>query len=91
MRIRLRFEQPNQALESHRGWVHRNEIELLDRQGNNAELVSSEEYLQGRSETGGGYFFAVKGQLSSYRLGYKAPALMIPVRLPFELKDLPLP
>ena len=91
VRVRLRFEQPNQALESHRGWVHRNEIELLDRQGNKAELVSSEEYLQGRSETGVGYFFAVKGQLSSYRLVYKAPALMIPVRLPFELKDLPLP
>ena len=91
VRIRLRFEEPNQALESHRGWVHRNEIELIDPQGNKAELVSSEEYLQGRSEAGIGYLFALDGNPSAYRLVYKAPALMIPVRLPFELKNLPLP
>ena len=91
VRIHLRFEQPNRALDSHRGWVHRNEIELLDAQGNKADLVSSEEYLQGRSEAGIGYFFALKGEPSSYRLVYRAPALMIPVRLPFELKNLPLP
>ncbi|MBB77195.1 MAG: hypothetical protein CMJ75_22035 [Planctomycetaceae bacterium] len=91
VRIHLRLEQPNQALESHRGWVHRNEIALLDAQGNKAEFVSSEEYLQGRSEAGIGYFFVVKGDVSSYQLIYRAPALMIPVRLPFELKNLPLP
>ena len=91
VRIRLRFDRANQALESHRGWVYRNEIELVDQRGKKADLISSENYSQGRNETGIGYLFALDGEPSEYRLIYKTPALMIPVSLPFELVNLPLP
>ncbi len=90
-RIRVRFDDAGEALESHRGWIFSNEAYLLDADGQRIDNIGLETTRQLPNEVGVAYLFDIPGGLDGYKFVYETPALILRTSVPYELKDLPLP
>ena len=90
--IRVKFEKPGQALESHRTWVFNNEawLEAADG-GEKLPYAGMETTRQSESEVGVAYLFAPPEGLAKYTFVYRTPSSIANITLPFELKDIKLP
>ncbi len=71
VRMALRFDEAANALESHRGWVYRNEAYLLDKDGNQIENVGLQATRQGTNEVGVAYLFDLPDGPEGCKFVYK--------------------
>ncbi|HEY2837626.1 MAG TPA: hypothetical protein VGJ26_00645 [Pirellulales bacterium] len=90
VRMRLVFDNPGKALESHRTWVLHNEAFLLNAAGERVSNVGFETTRQAENEVGVAYLFDI-GDVAGHTFVYKTPAAIIPASVEYELKDIKLP
>ncbi|MCA9122032.1 MAG: hypothetical protein H6822_12160 [Planctomycetaceae bacterium] len=90
-RMALRFDDAANALESHRGWVYRNEAYLTDKNGRRLDNVGLQATRQGTSEVGIAYLFDLPDGPEGCTFVYKTPALILQLPVEYELKDIELP
>ncbi len=90
-RMALRFDDAANALESHRGWVYRNEAYLVDAQGQKLESVGMQATRQGVNEVGVAYLFDLPQGPEGYRFVYKTPAVLLQLGMTYELSNIDLP
>ncbi|MEO8499147.1 MAG: hypothetical protein ABI614_29120, partial [Planctomycetota bacterium] len=90
-RMSLRFDDAANALESHRGWVYRNEAYLTDKDGKRLENVGLQATRQGTNEVGVAYLFDLPDGPEGCKFVYKTPALVLQLPVEYELKDIELP
>jgi hypothetical protein len=90
VRMRLVFENPGKALESHRTWVLQNEAFLLNAAGERVPNVGFETTRQTETEIGVAYLFDI-GDVAGHSFVYKSPAVVIPATVEYELRDIILP
>jgi len=90
VRVRVVFDKPGQALESHRTWVLHNEalLETADKQPIN--YAGLETTRQGENEVGVAYLFDV-ADIAGHTFVYKTPAVLMNAAVPYELRDVALP
>ncbi len=89
VRISLKFDDENNALESHQSWVTENLVMLIDKDGNQNEPFAQEVYLQSGKAVGIEYFFGENP--AGNDLVYRTPAAIVNLELPFNIKGIPLP
>ena len=89
VRISLKFDDENNALESHQSWVTENLVMLVDKDGNQNEPFAQEVYLQSGKAVGIEYFFGENP--AGNDLVYRTPAAIVNLELPFNIKGIPLP
>jgi hypothetical protein len=91
VRVRVRYEDAADALESHRGWIYGNEAYLLDAKEQRLTSVGFQPTHQSESEAGMAYLFELPKELTSYKFVYKTPAAILRMPVEYELTDIPLP
>jgi len=89
--MRVQFDKAFNSLESHRGWIFRNEAYLVGPDGNRIDNAGFETTRQGSNEVGLSYKFAVDGDWGDYTFVYKTPAAIVKLPVTFTFRDLPLP
>ena len=91
VRMRVRFDEAANALESYRGWVFNNEAYIVDAQGNRLDHVGIETTRQEPTEVGLAYLFDLPSGPKGHKFVYKTPALILRIPVEYELKDIQLP
>lgn len=90
-RILVRYDQTSGALESHRGWIFKNQAYLLDAKGEKIENAGFETTRQGPTEIGLGYKFVLEEDPANYRFVYETPSALLKLPIEYEIKNLELP
>ena len=90
-RIRVRFDDAGDALESHRTWIFDNAAYLEGPDGKPVSYGSYETTAQGENEVGVAFFFTVDKPIDRYSFVYKTPGSIITRGFDYELQDIPLP
>jgi hypothetical protein len=91
LRMRVRFDEAANALESHRGWIYNNEAYMVSPTGERIESAGVEATRQEENEVGLAYFFDLEKGPASHKFVYKTPAGITRKPVEFELKDIELP
>jgi hypothetical protein len=94
LRMRVRFENPGQALESHRQWPLANEAYLLGADGQPIEYGGYEQTRRTTDEIGLMYLFNEKllgDRPEKLSFVYKTPSAIVELPVEFELRDIELP
>jgi len=91
VRVLVRFDEANGALESHRNWIYDNEAHLEPPEGETVAWATFETTRQTENEVGVAYYFALDGPLTGYTLVYKTPGLILSKGFDYELRGIPLP
>lgn len=92
VRIRVRFDDPSGALDSHlMGWVLENPAFLEDAEGNRLEHGALEKTREVADEFGIAYLFFAEGEIEDYTFVYETPAALINRDVEFSFQDVPLP
>jgi hypothetical protein len=89
--MRLRLDEDNHALESHRGWAFQNLSYLVDKDGKRIESAGLETTLQTKNEVGVAYFFDQQAGLDGLTWVYETPAAIVELPVDYEFKDIRLP
>lgn len=89
--VRLEFDQAANALESHRGWIFNNELNLLDADGKKIAPIGSETMAQDEHYITVQYLFDSSDDPKNLALEYTSPTAIIKVPIKFELKNIELP
>lgn len=90
MNLRIKFEAPSAALESHRGWMLNNEALMIDSQGQEIRSFGIEQTLQAE-EIGLKYLFELPDGAEGMTFVYRTPLVVLELPVQYEFKDLPLP
>lgn len=88
--LRIKFEAPSAALESHRGWMLNNEALMLDAQGKEIGSFGIEQTLQAE-EIGLKYLFELPDGAEGMTFVYRTPLVVLELPVKYEFKNLPLP
>lgn len=91
IRIGVRYNRPSGALESHRGWIYRNECFLLDASGQRVDFAGLETTRQSEVEVGLAYLFDIPGSLEKATLVYRTPGTVVESAIRYELPGIRLP
>jgi hypothetical protein len=91
VRVRVRYAESENALDSHRGWIYNNEAYLLDPQGERIEDIGMQTFRQTQDEVGVSYLFDRELGLEGCKFVYKTPASLVNLPVEYELADIPLP
>lgn len=91
VRIRVRFDEAGEALQSHRGWIFKNPAYLEDEQGKPIPYDIYETTRQTKNELGIAYCFALDAPPEKMKFVYKTPTLILPVDIEYTLKGVKLP
>jgi hypothetical protein len=89
--MRMRLDEDNHALESHRGWAFENLSYLVDGKGETIENAGLETTMQSENEVGVAYFFDRAEGFDGLTWVYETPAAIVELPVEYELKDLELP
>ena len=89
--VRVRFDEPGDALASHRGWILGNEASMEGPDGKRLENEGFETKMQTENEIGLAYFFDLGQSPEKYRFVYKTPVKIFAARFKYEFEDLELP
>ena len=89
VKISLSFDEDNNALESHQGWVFQNEVYLEDAKGNREEALSLETLQQDNQRVSIQYYFLEEP--ADRTIVYKTPASIVKLPVTLELKKIPMP
>jgi hypothetical protein len=89
--VRVKFESPGAALESHRSWIFDNQayFEAADQQRITPGGI--EQTLQSADEFGVNYYFDLKDSPQKLTFVYRTPIVVLEIPLEYEFRDLPLP
>jgi len=88
---RVRFDQAGNALESHRGWIDRNEAYLEDPDGKPIQPDTQEYTRQGQNVFGVSYVFVLGGPPEEHVFVYKTPGAIVSTGFDYEIKGVKLP
>ena len=91
IRVRIRFDESNNALESHRNWITSNEAFVITAKEIKEDNLGFEIVGVDDNEVVLVYRFIFDDDPSSYKFVYRTPALMVRMPVKYELKDIPLP
>ncbi len=91
VRMRLRYDEAANALESHRGWVYNNDAFLIDAEGNRVDNAGLQATRQEPNEVGVAYLFALEADPKNYKFVYRTPVAILNSQVEYELRDIPLP
>jgi len=91
VRIRVRFDEAGQALESHRGWILENEAYLEDAHGKTLEYDAFQTTQQTAEGIGLAYGFVLDEPPKTLQFVYKTPGAIVSTGLDYRLEDIPLP
>lgn len=91
VRMRVKFDQAANSLESHRGWIYNNPAMLIDPKGQVVENAGMEATLQEDDEVGVAYQFVIDGGLKGYKFRYQSPSAIIKLPLQYVIEDVDLP
>jgi hypothetical protein len=89
--LRVAFDEAHNALESHRGWIYRNDAYLIDTAGQRLDPRGVRITSQDADAVGLAYTFSVSRPLADYRFVYETPSLLIRLPVSYELTDIDLP
>lgn len=89
--VRIRYENPLNALESHRAWFYKNPAYLESADGAKSTPGSTELARQADDELSLNLMFVDPGDLSTKTFVYQTPADIVSLPIEFEFTDLPLP
>ena len=90
VRVRVVYDAPGKALESHRTWALHNEALLGTPDKETINFAGLETTRQGENEIGMAYLFDVP-DIKQHTFIYKAPAVLLNAAVPWDLRELPLP
>lgn len=91
VRTRVRFDEPGDALESHRSWILRNEIYLVGPDKKRISPGGYEQTRQTENEVGIAYLFELPKGPAGMSLVYQTPTKIFEMPVEYELRDLELP
>jgi len=91
VRVRVRFDDAGQALESHRGWIFNNEAYLEGPDGKPIPYDSLETTRQTRDEVGVAYLFVLDEPPAKHKFVYKTPGAIVATAFDYQIKDVKLP
>lgn len=89
--IRLRYDRPANALESHRAWFYNNPVHLLGPDEVKTPPGTTELVRQSEDELTLRFVFPAPNDVSRHVLIYQTPADLVALPVSFEFTDLPLP
>ncbi len=89
--VRVKFEGPSSALESHRSWILENEAYFEDDKGQRVEPGGIEQTLQSKDEVGINYYFDTKDNPETLVFVYRTPITILELPVTYEFHDLRLP
>ena len=89
--MRVRFDYPGDALESHRGWILENEAYLEGPDGKPIPFSARNMDRPAANEVGMVYGFALDGPPTKHVFVYKTPTAIVTTGFDYELKDIKLP
>lgn len=90
-RIRVRFDDAANALESHRNWIYNNPAYMLDAKGERIENLGSNEGSRDENEVGIVTLFDLPNGPKGHKFVYQTPATLLQLPVDYELKDIELP
>jgi len=91
VRLTVRFDNPGEALATHRGWIFRNPARLRTADGRLLSPASAETVKQSLREVGISYSFEYSGEPGAAQFIYQTPTILAAADFEYELTDLPLP
>ncbi len=91
VRMRVRFDRADIALESHRTWIYENEAYLLEPDGQRADYARMEVIMQRPDEVGISFSFDRPEGLDGCRFVYRTPVVIVAVPIEYQLQEIPLP
>lgn len=89
IKMSISFDESNNALESHQGWVFQNEVYLIDAQGNREDALSLETLRHDNEKVTVQYYFVEEP--GNRTLIYKTPASIVKLPVKIELNKIALP
>jgi hypothetical protein len=89
--LRVKFEAPSTALESHRGWILENEAFFEDADHQRIEPGGIEQTAQDKDEVGMNYYFDLKQGPQKLTFVYRTPLMILELPVEYEFRDLRLP
>lgn len=90
-RIRVQFENPQNSMESHRGWIYSNQAYLVTADGVKIETINMEMFNQGENGVVFNYLFDIQEVPDGLKLIYKSPAAIVSLPVKFSLRGIELP
>lgn len=91
LHMRLKLDERNHALKSHRGWAFDNRSYLVDAMGEVIENVGLETISEAEQEIGVAYFFDLPDGLDGLTWFYETPVDMAETEINYEVRDIALP
>ncbi|MBN1395874.1 MAG: hypothetical protein JW959_12700 [Pirellulales bacterium] len=91
VRMRVRFDDAGDALESHRTWIFDNPAYLVGPGDRQIESAGYETISQSENEVGVAFFFPAADSLDRCTFIYKTPGSIITRGYDYELRGIPLP
>jgi hypothetical protein len=89
--VHIEFDEASNALESHRGWIYKNEAYLVDSDGKRVDHGGKRLLGQDQNSVHIGFLFALDKPVAEHKFVYRTPTLIIRQPMRFELKDIDLP
>jgi hypothetical protein len=89
--LRLRFDEPSIALESHRSWMLENPAYFVGPDGQHIEPGGFEQTRQTKDEVGLNYIFDMKDSPEKLEFVYRTPITILEMAVDYEFRDLRLP
>lgn len=91
VRIRVRYDEASNALESHRSWIYGNPAYIVDAKGERVANLGANEGGRDENEVGIVCLFDLPQGPRGCRFVYQTPATLLQLPVEYELKDIPLP
>jgi hypothetical protein len=91
VRVRVRFDDAGETLQSHRGWIYNNEAFIRDSRGNRIENVGLALTSREETEVGIAYQFILPQGAEGCTFVYRTPATILRLPVAYELRDIQLP
>lgn len=91
MRVRVGFDNPGDTLQSHRGWVFRNEAYLVDADGKKIPHDGMQTTRQTETEVGIAYMFVLDEPPEKHTFVYEAPGAIATSQFEYTIEDVELP
>ena len=89
--VHIEFDEASNALESHRGWIFKNEAYVVDAAGKRTEQGGRRLIGQDENSIHVRFMFALDQPLADYKFVYRTPSLIIRQPMHFNLKKIDLP
>lgn len=89
--MRMKLDEDNRALESHRGWVFQNISYMEGKDGQRIENAGFETTRQTPNEVGIAYLFDLPDGIDGLTWVYETPAAIVELPVEYEITDIELP